>query len=79
VYTFALVPLSLLPAFGITGSLTLSPVGAVAILLLGVFLIIRATQLFTQKTVRAARRLMLGSVLWLTLLQIVFVLDRYLS
>lgn len=79
VYTFALVPLSLLPAFGLTGSLSLSPLGAIAVLLLGIFLIFRATQLFTQKTVRAARRLMLGSVLWLTLLQIVFVLDRYLS
>ena len=79
VYTFALVPLSLLPAFGMTGSLNLSAVGAVAVLALGIFLIIRATQLFRLRTVRAARRLMLGSVLWLTLLQIVYVLDRYLA
>lgn len=79
IYSFALVPLSLLPAFGLTGSLTLSPMGAVTILGLGIFLIIRATQLFTSRTIRSARRLMLGSVLWLTLLQIVYVLDRYLS
>jgi protoheme IX farnesyltransferase len=79
VYTFALIPLSLLPAFGLTGTLTLSPLAGIIVLGLGIFLIIRAVQLFKTKTVRAARRLMLGSVLWLTLLQIVYVLDRYLS
>jgi protoheme IX farnesyltransferase len=78
-YSFALVPLSLLPAFNLTGTLTLSPIGGLAVLVLGIFLIIRAIQLFTTQTIRSARRLMLGSVLWLTLLQIVYVLDRYLS
>lgn len=78
VYTFALLPLSLLPAFGLTGTLVLSPVGALLILVLGIFLIIRAGQLLRFRTEKAARRLMLGSVLWLTLMQIVFVLDRYL-
>jgi protoheme IX farnesyltransferase len=68
-----------LPAFGLTGTLTLSPLAGIIVLGLGIFLIIRAVQLFKTKTVRAARRLMLGSVLWLTLLQIVYVLDRYLS
>ncbi len=78
IYTFALLPLSLLPAFGLTGTLVLSPVGALLILVLGIFLIVRAGQLLRHRTERAARRLMLGSVLWLTLMQIVFVLDRYL-
>ncbi len=77
-YTLALIPLSILPVTGLTKTLTLSVPAAVLIGGLGVFLLIRAIGLFRHQTVRDAKRLMLASVLWLTLIQIIYVVDRFI-
>jgi len=77
-YTFALIPISIIPVTGLTKTLTLSIPAAIIIGGLGIFLLIRAFALFRNQTVRDAKRLMLASVLWLTLIQIIYVVDRYL-
>jgi protoheme IX farnesyltransferase len=69
---------SLIPAFGVTGSLYLSPVAAVLIGLLGIWMVYHAIRLYRLQTDKAARRLMLVSVSYITLLQIIYVIDKFL-
>ena len=69
---------SLVPAVGVTGSLYLSPFAAVLITGIGVWLIYYAARLYKLKTDKAARQLMLVSVSYITLLQLIYVLDKFL-
>lgn len=78
VYTLALVGVSLLPAWGLTGSLTLSTLGGVVALLLGLWLLVLAIQLARGRDKKDARRLMIGSVIYLPLLQLLYVIDKFL-
>ncbi len=69
---------SLIPAAGVTGRLYVTPVSAVLILGLGAWLIYHAVKLYKQQTDKAARRLMLVSVTYITLLQIIYVADKFI-
>ncbi|WP_394344091.1 heme o synthase [Flavobacterium microcysteis] len=82
-YTVWLIGASLLPAFfpviGLVGSkLQLSPIAAVVVLLLGVWMLIYAVKLYKSREAKAARTLMLVSVSYITLLQIVYIADKFL-
>ena len=77
-YTIWTVLASLIPAFGVTGKLYVTPVSAVIIGLLGVGLLYYAIRLFKEKTNKAAKQLMLASVSYITLLQVVYVLDKFI-
>lgn len=79
VYTLWMIFVSILPAFGMTGSLTLSLPATVIVLLLGAWMLARGLKLHRSRAQRDARRLMLASVAYLPLVQIVYVLDRYLT
>ena len=78
-YTIWTVIASIIPVFGFTGELKLSIVGAIIVFLLGVIMAYYAFQLFKIRTPKAAKQLMLSSVFYITLLQIVFVADKFLS
>ncbi|MCL4144286.1 UNVERIFIED_CONTAM: hypothetical protein GTU68_026752 [Idotea baltica] len=78
VYTIWTLLASLVPAFGITGKLFLSPISAVVVGLLGIGMLYFAIQLFNKMTTEAAKKLMLASVSYITLLQIVYVLDKFI-
>lgn len=77
-YTIWTILVSIIPVFGFTGDLSLSIVGAVVVFLLGLVMLYYAIQLFKKKTVQAARQLMLSSVIYITLLQIVYVIDKFI-
>ncbi len=77
-YSFWTVVVSILPVFGITGKLTLSITGAIIIGVFGVILTYFAIRLFSVKTSNAAKKLLLISVLYITFLQIVYVVDKFL-
>ena len=77
-YTVWTILASIIPVFGFTGSLRLSVVAAVIMFLLGLGLLYFAVLLFKKMTAKAARTLMLASVLYITLLQIVYVLDKFI-
>ncbi len=77
-YTVWTVLVSVVPVFGITGDLKLSIVGAIIVFLLGVVMIYYAFMLFKKMTAKAAKQLMLASVSYITLLQIIYVLDKFL-
>lgn len=76
-YTVWTILASLVPALGFTGDLSLSVVGAIVVLILGLFMLYRALELFKKRTVRSARQLMLASVTYITLLQIVYIIDKF--
>lgn len=69
---------SLIPAFGVTGRLYLTPVSGVLIGVLGLVFIYFAIRLYRQGTNKVARELMLASVSYITLLQIIYVLDKFI-
>ena len=77
-YTIWTVLASLIPAFGVTGKLYITPVSAVIIGILGIGLLYYAIQLFRKKTNKAAKQLMLASVSYITLLQVVYVIDKFI-
>jgi protoheme IX farnesyltransferase len=69
---------SLIPVFGVTGKLSLSVVGGILMALAGFVLVYFSVRLFRLKTDKAARLLMLVSVSYITLLQLIYVLDKFL-
>ncbi len=69
---------SLIPVAGVTGRLYLTPVSGVIIFGLGIWLIYYAFRLYRLKSDKAARQLMLVSVSYITLLQIIYVADKFI-
>ncbi|QSW90609.1 MULTISPECIES: heme o synthase [Flavobacterium] len=77
-YTIWLIIASLLPVLGYTGQLFISPIAAVLVFLLGLWMLFYAVRLYQLRTAKAARTLMLVSVSYISLLQIVFIVDKFL-
>lgn len=77
-YTVWLIIVSLLPATGLTGRLYLTPVSACLVLLAGLWMLYAAVKLYKYRTDKAARSLMLVSVTYISLIQIIFILDKIL-
>ncbi len=69
---------SLIPVMGVTGKLSLSIVAGILMALAGLVLVYFSVRLFKLKTNKAARLLMLVSVSYITLLQLIYVLDKFL-
>ncbi|MFB9078746.1 heme o synthase [Flavobacterium procerum] len=77
-YTIWLLIASLLPMLGFTGQLYISPIAAVLVFLLGIWMLFYAVRLYKLRTAKAARTLMLVSVSYISLLQIVYIVDKFL-
>jgi protoheme IX farnesyltransferase len=75
-YSVCTVLASLIPAFGVTGAFYITPISAVIIGGLGIWFVYYAIRLFSLKTDIAAKQLMLVSVSYITLLQIIYVADK---
>mgnify|MGYP000465829960 CR=1 FL=1 len=78
-YTIWMMVVSVIPAFGITGDLHLSVYAAVLIFLMGGVMLYFAFRLFEKKDNISARKLMLASVSYITLMQIVYVADKFIT
>jgi len=77
-YTLWLIVASLLPCLGFTGQLHISFVSAILVFILGLWMLLYAVKLYKQRTPKAARTLMLVSVSYITLLQIIYITDKFL-
>lgn len=77
-YTVWLIVASLLPVLGFTGQLYLTPIAAVFVFLLGIWMLVYAIRLYQLRTPKSARTLMLVSVAYITLLQLVYIVDKFL-
>jgi protoheme IX farnesyltransferase len=77
-YTSWLIIASLLPVTGFTGELKLSLVSAVVVLFLGLWMLIYSVKLYQKMDGPAAKKLMLVSVSYISLLQVIYVLDKFI-
>ena len=77
-YTIWTILISIIPVFGFTGKLQLSIVAAILVFLSGLWMLYYAIGLFKKMTVKAARQLMLVSVSYITLIQIIYVVDKFI-
>ena len=77
-YSIWAVLMSIIPAFNLTGDLFLSVYGLIFVLIIGLVLIYYAVNLFNNSSDINARKLMLASVSYLTLMQIVLLIDKLL-
>ena len=77
-YSFWTVLISLLPAFHYTGRLYLTLPASILVGLLGVFFLYASIQLMFLKTNKAAQFLIRTSILYITGIQLIYVLDKFL-
>ncbi len=78
IYTVWTVVTSLIPVFKVTGKLYITPISGVLILILGVLLLRYAFRLYRVRDAKTAKQLMLASVSYITLLQIIYVADKFI-
>jgi protoheme IX farnesyltransferase len=76
-YTIWMILISLVPALGITGRLHLSLPAAVLVFFLGMSMLYYAFRLYEKRDHGTARRLMLASVSYISLIQVVYVADKF--
>ena len=75
-YCIWAVLISIVPYFGITGELKLSIIGVLVVITLGSYLIYKSYILFLDGKNENAKKLMLTSVIYLTLVQLTFLFDK---
>ena len=77
-YTLWTVLASLIPVFGVTGKLYLTPLSGVLIGLIGLGFLYFSICLYRYRSNKAAKHFMLVSVSYITLLQIIYVADKFI-
>ncbi|WP_375323546.1 heme o synthase [Flagellimonas sp. GZD32] len=78
-YTIWMIVISILPVFGFTGRLQLSIVAAAIVLLAGLVMLFFAFKLYENRDNVSARKLMLASVTYISLIQVVYVIDKFIN
>ena len=80
-YTIWLIPVSIMPFvfpyIGIESKLILPPYGALSILLMGVYLYKKSALLLKNCDHSSAKKLMFGSLVYLPVIQIIYLIDKY--
>ena len=77
-YTIWMIVISIMPVFGFTGRLLLSVPAAVIVFMMGSGMLFFAFKLYEKRDNTSARKLMLASVSYITLMQVVFVIDKFI-
>jgi len=77
-YSIWTILVSLIPVLGVTGKLFLTPFSGVLILFLGLGMLYYAFNLYKKRDALSAKKLMFASVSYITLLQIIYVLDKFI-
>lgn len=77
-YTFWMLVVSVFPVLGVTGSLSLSIPAAIVVGSMGIAMLFYAFKLYEKGGKKQAKQLMLASVVYISLLQVVYVIDKFL-
>ena len=77
-YIIWMMIISVFPYTGLTGDLTLSFGSTIAISMLGVIMLVLAINLYNKMDISSARKLFYSSILYLTLIQIIYLIDKFL-
>ncbi len=78
IYTVCLIIVSVFPVLKLTGSFYIYPITAIILALLGGKMLFYTFKLYKFQTNKEARQLMLSSVLYITLVQVIYVVDKFL-
>lgn len=79
IYTIWMIVISIMPAFGFTGRLYLTVPAAVLISFCGLVMLFFAFRLYEKRDNKAARWLMLASVTYISLIQVIYVIDKLIG
>ena len=77
-YTAIMILVSIIPVLKLTGAFYIHPITAVIVAILGLIMLFYALKLHKSQQNSDARKLMLASVLYITLVQVVYVVDKFL-
>jgi len=77
-YTIIMILVSIAPVLKMTGAFYIHPITAIIIALLGLFMLYYGVLLHKKQTNIEARKLMLSSVLYITAIQVIYVIDKFL-
>ena len=77
-YTVIMILVSIAPVLKLSGSFYIHPITAGIITLLGLYMLYFGVKLHKSEKNIDARKLMLSSVLYITVIQIIYVLDKFL-
>ena len=77
-YTGIMILVSIAPVLKVSGAFYIYPITAVIIALLGIVMLYYGVKLYKSQENIDARKLMLSSVLYITLVQIIYVVDKFL-
>ena len=77
-YSFWTIIISILPYTRYSGDLNLSIQATFALITIGIYFLYFAFKLMQEKTKMAARKLMYASILYISFLQIIYVLDKWI-
>lgn len=77
-YTVIMIVVSVAPVLRVTGTFYIYPVTAIVIALIGGVMLYYGVQLHKTKSNTEARKLMLASVLYITVVQVIYVVDKFL-
>jgi protoheme IX farnesyltransferase len=78
IYTICLIIVSIIPVLKMTGSFYIYPLTSVILVALGSTMLYYAFKLYKYQSNKEARQLMLSSVLYITLIQVIYVVDKFL-
>lgn len=77
-YTVIMILVSIAPVLKVTGAFYIYPLTAVIIAIAGCSMLYYGVQLYKSESNIDARKLMLSSVLYITLVQVIYVIDKFL-
>ena len=77
-YTIIMILVSIAPVLKLSGAFYIHPITAVIVALLGIYMLYFAFKLHKSEENIDARKLMLSSVLYITAVQIIYVVDKFL-
>jgi protoheme IX farnesyltransferase len=77
-YTIWMMIASVFPVTGFTGLLSLKLGSAIVVFILGLIVLVLAINLYNRMDINSAKKLFYGSIFYLTLIQIVYIIDKFL-
>ena len=78
-YTLWMILISITPISDYSGTLNLGYFSSVIIIFLGLVMLYFAIDLIIKRSIKAAKKLMFSSIIYITLVQVVYVLDKILN
>lgn len=77
-YVIWMIIISVFPYSGLTGSLTLSFYGVIIVLCVGIIMLFFAINLYNRMDINSAKNLFLYTIFYLTSIQLVYIIDKFL-